>query len=63
MNITSQKDLRGFFWDIMYPKHTPKKGYTQNDYSADIRSAWVDFVDTMHRDGRISDKLAFKATL
>jgi hypothetical protein len=63
MKITSQKLLREFFWDIMYPRYTPKKGYNQNDYCADVRMSWVDFIDTMHKDNRISDSLADKATL
>ena len=63
MKITTQQYLRDFFWDIMYPRHKPKKGYKQNDYCADIRVAWTDFVDAMSKDGRISDKLADRATL
>ena len=63
MKITTEKELKGFFWDTMYPRHKPKKGYTQNDYCADIRAQWVAFVDAMHRDERISDELAFSATL
>ena len=63
MKITTQKELRGFFWDIMYPRYTPKKGYTQNDYCTDVRMAWVDFVDDMRRDNRITEKLANDCTL
>ena len=63
MKITTQQQLRDFFWDIMYPRHKPKNGFKQNDYSTDVRTAWVDFVDAMSRDNRISDKLAAKATL
>lgn len=36
---------------------------TQNDYPADIRMAWCDFVDSMQRDGNISMALAERATL
>ena len=35
----------------------------QNDYKADIRMAFVDFVDMLSKDGTISEKLAFNATL
>ncbi len=32
-------------------------------YPADIRTAWVDFVDAQHRAGNITDKVADNATL
>ena len=47
----------------MFPYHKRKKGYTQNDYSTDVRIAWVDFVDMMHHNGQINEKLADRATL
>ena len=69
MEIKTQKELQDFFWDVMYPRYTPKKFfgskkfYRQNDYCAEVRMNWVDFIDAMQKDGRISDKLACKATL
>jgi hypothetical protein len=69
MEIKNQSQLREFFWDVMYPRYTPKrfssskKFYRQNDYCAEVRMNWVDFVDVMQREGRISDNLAHTATL
>jgi len=62
--ITTQKDLRAAFWDqyplaIVYYPHRKR----QNEYPTDTRVAWVDFVDYMARSGKISDKLAVRATL
>jgi hypothetical protein len=63
LEITTQADLRQYFWHMMFPYHKRKKGYTQNDYCADVRIAWVDFVDMMHHNGQINEKLADRATL
>lgn len=35
----------------------------QNDYCADIRMSFVDYVDSLKRDNKITEKLAFRATL
>lgn len=62
--ITTQKELRASFW-----RNSPQfkgervAGKTQNDYRADIRMAWCDYVDSQHRNGAISDALADRATL
>ena len=66
--ITNQKALRAAFWERikeirpewMADFHRSKK---QNDYKTSIRVAWVDFVGSIERDGQISEKLAFRATL
>jgi hypothetical protein len=60
--ITTQKELRAQFW-ADHQHLTRKPGKTQNDYPADVRMAWVDYVDHMQRSGMISDKLADRATL
>lgn len=62
--ITNQKDLRAAFWDA-HPKLSLSRraNKKQNDYPADIRMAWCDYVEYMHRDGNISDALANRATL
>ena len=64
-DITSTRALRTAFWrsapDSMRSQRRTRK--TQNEYNADIRSAWVDYVDHMHRSGYISDRLANQATL
>ncbi len=38
-------------------------GWTQNDYPNDVRMAFVDYVDSLARNGEISEALAQKATL
>lgn len=66
--ITSQKALRAHFWEL-HPeleaaarkRGTFSKG--QNSQNCDTRMAWVDFVDSMARDGQISEKLAQNAVL
>lgn len=56
--------LRDAFWDA-HPEFKPERRSRkrQNDYNADIRSAWVFFVDAMCRDGQITEQLAKRATL
>lgn len=66
--ITSQKDLRATFWaENPELEQTARKRGTfskgQNSQNCNTRMAWVDFVDSMARDGRISEKLAFRAVL
>lgn len=64
--ITTQKELRRVF-----RKHHPDldfrkiKNYSGNGtiYKTDTRCAWVDFVDSMSRDGQITQELAERATL
>lgn len=40
-----------------------RKTWRQNQYNVDIRCAFVEYVDLLHRDGQISDKLAQRVTL
>ena len=51
----------------MTEKKTEKKerkpGKRQNDYPADVRMAWVDYVDMLARSGEISAKLSNRVTL
>ena len=56
--------LRASFWQT-HPEHTEsfRKTYRQNQYNATIRTAFVDYVDSLARDGIISEKLAERATL
>jgi hypothetical protein len=62
--IKTQSSLRDSFWNI----HTQfqneyRSRKRQNDYRADIRMAFVDFVDSLARSGQISEALAQRATL
>ena len=56
--------VRKAFWEA-FPQfrsdYRVKK--RQNDYCCNIRCCFVDFVDMIHRDGQISDKLSNNVTL
>ena len=60
--ITTQIALRKSFWED-HPQYKRIPGKTQNDYPADTRMAWCDYVEYMARIGEISDALAGRATL
>lgn len=60
--ITTQRALRAEFW-ARHPFLRRRPGETQNDYPADTRVAWVEYVDTCARCGRITEALAQRATL
>jgi len=63
-SITTQAQLRGAFWED-HPQfagdYRSKK--RQNDYSCDIRTAFVDYVDHLAWSDTISEKLAARVTL
>ena len=53
------KELRKMFWaevatDEMRKEYRSRK--TQNDYSTDVRCAWVDFTDHAVKSGWITQK-------
>lgn len=57
-------EVRNAFWrDHPKFKGSYRVGKRQNDYVTDIRTAFVDYVDMLSRDGQISDELANKVTL
>jgi len=60
--ITTQKQVRELFWGC-YPQFKRRAGWKQNQYHADIRMSFCDFVEGLRRDGQISDKLAERVTL
>lgn len=60
--ITTQKALRESFW-ADHPKLTRQGNKKQNEYPADTRMAWCDYVENMRRSGEISEALAQRATL
>lgn len=61
MNVTQ---LRKAFWnDCPRFRHLFRTRKKQNDYPADVRTAWCDYVDIMARDGFISEATARRATL
>lgn len=56
--------IRRQFW-AYHPQFAGayRKTYRQNQYNATIRSCFVEFVDTLERNGEISESLANGATL
>ena len=62
--MTTQKQIRDAFWRD-HPQFQPlrRSRKRQNDYPADVRMAWVDYMDGVRRDRQISRKLAERATL
>lgn len=63
-NMNTVKEIRVAFWEAheQFKSHF-RKSYSQNDYNTDIRTSFVDFVDSLERNGEISNKLAKRATL
>jgi hypothetical protein len=62
--LTTQKQVRAAFWQLM-PSGVYRQyhGKPQNDCPAAIRTAFVDYVDGLVRNGQISEALAAKVTL
>ena len=60
--FTTQKQVRRAFWQG-FPTFKQVQGWTQNDYTATVRTECVDFVDMLEKDGHISIALAERVTL
>ena len=60
--VTTQKQIRVYFWEN-HPGFKCHSGWKQNQYNATVRSAFVEFVDMLHRGEEISAALANRATL
>jgi len=62
--MKTQAQVRDSFWNS-YPEFQQEKRSRkrQNDYRADIRMAWVDYIDSLRKDGLITEKLAAFVTL
>ena len=58
------KQVRDLFFET-YPEFQSERRVrkSQNEYSCDCRCAFCDFVDSLNKDGQITDKQAFKITL
>jgi hypothetical protein len=56
------KQIRAAFW-AAHPQFERLPGRRQNDYNATIRSAFVEFVDQLYRDGQISERAVEGVTL
>lgn len=66
--MTNQKQIRAAFW-AAHPhlaEQAREAGILtapQNRHCATVRCSFVEFIDALHREGRISDALAGRATL
>ena len=62
--MKTQAQVRESFW-ASFPEFADqyRKTYRQNQYNATIRTAFVDYVDSLARCGDITDKLAQRVTL
>lgn len=62
--MTTQTEIRHAFWsshtEFQELRRTSRR---QNEYPADVRSAFVEYVDMLARDGSISESLASRVTL
>lgn len=56
---TTQKQIRAAF----YADHPTIKRRPQNEHNATIRTAFCEFIDSLHRAGLISDALVRRVTL
>ena len=68
ITITNQKDLRAAFWEesALFREDLPRRKIgrgADRDYPTNTRVAFVDYVDAMQKSGKISEKLAQRATL
>jgi hypothetical protein len=60
--ITTQSALRAAFWQGMPQVWSKYRGKPQNDWPADLRMEFVDFVDFLARQGDIPESLASSVT-
>lgn len=66
--MTTQTQVRNAFW-AAYPdfdfqaREAGIRSKRQNEQCATVRCAFVDFVDSLARDGTISEALAHRVTL
>ncbi len=64
-DIRTEEQARRSFWIDTHPRIRARyvPGRRQNAYPADVRMAWVAWVDFATRDGRMTEALASKVTL
>lgn len=60
--LTTIKQVRTQFW-VEHPELTEVKGQRQNNYNTDTSCIFVDWVDYIRKNGRISEALAHNVTL
>lgn len=63
-NKMSFKEIRSNFW-MLYPEFQKefRCRKKQNDYNATIRSAFVEYINSLARDGQITTSQAYRITL
>ena len=66
--LTSPQQVRWAFWEnIPGLSHAAelriKRRRADQDFRTDVRCAFVEYVDQLHREGRISEQLASRVTL
>jgi hypothetical protein len=66
--MTTQKQIRRAFWESFphFEEQARAAGILskrQDHHCATVRCAFVDFVDSLARSGKISEALAFRVTL
>ncbi len=63
--MKNQTEVRNAFWLTFFVEGKPAeyKGKRQNDLPADLRMAFVDYVDGLQKSGIITEKLAANVTL
>ena len=59
--ITNRRDLRRAFWEA-FP-NLDRKRWRDGTYKTNTRMAWCDYIDSLCRDGTISEALAQRAPL
>ena len=65
------KEIRALFWEMHpgLPRRRHRYGWSSSDKTAelvhhtDTRCAFVDFIDALHRAGKIDDRTAQRITL
>ena len=65
VRMTTQAAVRDSFWHNCGSRIAGYyvKGRRQNDYPADVRMAFIDYVDALQKDGDITEALAYRVTL
>ncbi len=63
--MKTQTEIRESFWTHYSAEYGQERRSSkrQNDYRADIRMSFVNYVDGLARDGQISEALASRVTL
>lgn len=59
--ITTQRELRREFWET-FPRWQRRK-MREGEYMCDVRVAFCDWLDSLARNGDVSEALAQRATL